>query len=51
VKSFIDTSFNNEAWVLLAIISETQNIPDVEFAHQYYKKNVGKLKRVTAVQL
>jgi hypothetical protein len=47
VKSFIDTSFNNEAWMLLAIISETQTIPDVEFANQYYKKNAGRLRKVT----
>lgn len=46
--SFIDTSFNNEAWVLLAIYSETQNIPDVEFAHQYYKKHSARLRKVTA---
>jgi len=46
VRSFIDTSFNKEAWTLLAIISESQEIKDIEFAQSYFKKNSTKLKKV-----
>jgi hypothetical protein len=46
VRGYIDTPYNKEAWTLLAIISEGQNIKDVDFAIQYFKKKDIKLKKV-----
>ncbi|XP_065334871.1 condensin-2 complex subunit D3-L-like isoform X1 [Cloeon dipterum] len=47
VKSYIETSFNKEAWMLLAILSESQNIPDVLFAHEYFKQHSQQIKKIS----
>ncbi|XP_059488904.1 condensin-2 complex subunit D3-like [Neocloeon triangulifer] len=45
VMSYIGTNFNKEAWTLLAIISESQNIQNVEFAQNYFKQHSQKMNK------